>query len=123
MGVVYKAYDEMLDRYVALKTMVSDMTADTELRKRFYQEARLAAKMNHPYIITIYDLGEVDGQLYIAMELLEGQDLKTYLIEGEPLSMERKVEWMLQLAEAFSFAHEEGIIHRDQTRKYPHSSK
>ena len=56
--------------------MVSDMTADTELRKRFYQEARLAAKINHPYIITVYDLGEVDGQLYIAMELLEGQDLK-----------------------------------------------
>lgn len=113
MGVVYKAYDEMLDRYVALKTMVSDMTADTELRKRFYQEARLAAKINHPYIITVYDLGEVDGQLYIAMELLEGQDLKTYLKDGPPLSMEQKVEWMLQLAEAFSFAHEEGIIHRD----------
>ncbi len=113
MGVVYKAYDEMLDRYVALKTMVSDMTADTELRKRFYQEARLAAKINHPYIITVYDLGEADGQLYIAMELLEGQDLKTYLKDGPPLSMEQKVEWMLQLAEAFSFAHEEGIIHRD----------
>ncbi len=113
MGVVYKAYDEMLDRYVALKTMVSDMTADTELRKRFYQEARLSAKINHPYIITVYDLGEVDGQLYIAMELLEGQDLKTYLKDGPPLSMEQKVEWMLQLAEAFSFAHEEGIIHRD----------
>src|SRR5262245_11978237 len=113
MGVVYKAYDEMLARYVGLKTMVSDMTADTELRKRFYQEARLGAKLNHPYIITVYDLGEVDGQLYIAMELLEGQDLKSYLKDGPPLSMEQKVEWMLQLAEAFSFAHEEGIIHRD----------
>jgi serine/threonine-protein kinase len=113
MGVVYKAYDEMLDRYVALKTMVSDMTTDTELRKRFYQEARLAAKINHPYIITVFDLGEVDGQIYIAMELLEGEDLKSFLKEGKPLSMEQKVDWMIQLAEAFSFAHDEGIIHRD----------
>jgi serine/threonine-protein kinase len=113
MGVVYKAYDEMLDRYVALKTMVSDMTTDTELRKRFYQEARLAAKIAHPYIITIFDLGEVDGQIYIAMELLEGEDLKTFIKEERPLSMEQKVDWMIQLAEAFSFAHNEGIIHRD----------
>ena len=113
MGVVYKAYDEMLDRYVALKTMVSDMTTDTELRKRFYQEARLAAKINHPYIITVFDLGEVEGQIYIAMELLEGEDLKSFLKEGKPLSMEQKVDWMIQLAEAFKFAHDEGIIHRD----------
>jgi serine/threonine protein kinase len=113
MGVVYRAYDELLDRYVALKTMATDMTSNTELRKRFYQEARLAAKLNHPYIITVYDLGEIEGQIYIAMELLEGKDLKTWIQEGTPLLLEQKLDWMIQLAEAFAFAHEEGIVHRD----------
>lgn len=113
MGVVYRAYDELLGRYVALKTMASDMTENTELRKRFYQEAQLAAKLNHPYIITVYDLGEIEGQIYIAMELLEGKDLKTLIKDGTPLPLEQKLDWMIQLAEAFAFAHEEGIVHRD----------
>lgn len=113
MGVVYRAYDELLGRYVALKTMASDMTENTELRTRFYQEAQLAAKLNHPYIITVYDLGEIEGQIYIAMELLEGKDLKTFIKDGTPLPLEQKLDWMIQLAEAFAFAHEEGIVHRD----------
>jgi serine/threonine protein kinase len=113
MGVVYRAYDELLGRYVALKTMASDMNENTELRQRFYQEAQLAAKLNHPYIITVYDLGEIEGQIYIAMELLEGKDLKSFINEGTPLPLEQKLDWMIQLAEAFAFAHGTGIVHRD----------
>lgn len=113
MGVVYKAYDEMLDRYVALKTMAADMNEDNDLRKRFYQEARLAARLHHPHIITVYDLGEVEGQIYIAMELLKGTDLKSVLKKGVTLPLEKKINWIIQLTEAVAFAHQDGIVHRD----------
>lgn len=113
MGVVYKAYDEMLDRLVAVKMMVPEITANPEMRKRFYQEARLAAKLTHPNIVEVYDLGDEDGQVYIAMELLDGADLKTVIHESDPVSIQQKLEWMIQLSDALSFAHHRQIIHRD----------
>lgn len=113
MGVVYKAYDEMLDRLVALKMMVPEATANTEMRRRFYQEAQLAAKLAHPNIVEIYDLGEEGGKAYIAMELLDGVDLKTVIHEAAPVPLQQKLEWMIQLSDAFSFAHHRQIIHRD----------
>lgn len=113
MGVVYKSYDDMLDRLVAVKMMVPEATANPELRKRFYQEAQLASKLTHPNIIEIFDTGEEGGQAYIAMELLDGADLKTVIRDAVSVSIPQKVEWMIQLSDAFAFAHHRQIIHRD----------
>src|SRR5687768_14245601 len=76
MGVVYKGYDSLIDRHVAIKTMSLDKSMDENLKKRFYREAQSAGILNHPNIVTIYDMDEEDGQPYIAMELLSGIDLK-----------------------------------------------
>jgi eukaryotic-like serine/threonine-protein kinase len=113
MGIVYKAHDELMDRHVAIKTMAGDMAGSPELRKRFSQEARLAARLNHPHIIKIFDMGESDGHIYIAMELLEGQDLKAYIRTGRSRPMHKLHSWLVQLADAIAFAHKQGIIHRD----------
>ena len=112
MGVVYRAYDEMLDRFVAVKTMTHELTTSEDLRKRFHREASLAAKLHHPNIITIYDFGEEDGRLYIAMELLDGTDLKS-IIGSPDTSLETKLDWMVQLTRAFGYAHRHHIVHRD----------
>lgn len=113
MGVVYKAHDEVLGKDVALKTMAGDMDSSTTLRSRFYQEARLAANLNHPNIVRVFDLGEIDGQIYIAMELLHGSDLRSRIQETPPPPLEQRLAWMVQIAEALAFAHRAGIIHRD----------
>lgn len=113
MGVVFKAYDEMLDRLVAVKMMSAETTADTELRRRFYQEAGLAAKLTHPNIVEVFDLGEEDGQVTIAMELLDGTDLKTLIRQGPMPHLQKKLDWMIQLCEALAFAHQRQVIHRD----------
>lgn len=113
MGVVHKAYDEMLDRLVAIKMMAAETTTNAELRKRFYQEARLASTLTHPNIIQVYDLGEEAGKVYIAMELLDGTDLKTLIQQTPVPSLERKLDWMIHLCDAFAFAHQRQVIHRD----------
>ena len=112
MGIVYRAYDEMLDCFVAVKTMGSEVSASPDLRKRFHREARLAAKLHHPNIISIYDFGEEEGHLYIAMELLDGIDLKE-AIQEKDVGLEQKLDWMSQLCRAFSYAHRHHIVHRD----------
>jgi TolB-like protein len=112
MGEVYRAYDPRLEREVALKVLPASSFADAAARARLLREARSAAGLNHPNICTIYDVGEADGQAYIAMELVIGETLSTRLSRG-PLPVDELLRYALQLAEALAHAHERGVVHRD----------
>ena len=114
MGIVYRAQDPALDRVVALKTIIlsDDAEGRKEYQKRFFLEAKAAGKLTHPSIVTTYDFGEQDGVAYLAMELLEGTDLRTRLKDGALPPVEA-VEVARQVAEGLGFAHERGIVHRD----------
>ena len=112
MGEVYRARDEKLDRDVAIKVLPSSNFSDTAARARLLQEARAAGGLNHAHICTIHEVGEADGQTYIAMELVEGEPLSSRLHEG-PLTPAEVVRFGLQLADALAHAHERGVIHRD----------
>lgn len=113
MGVVYKAHDAVLDRMVAIKQMATELDDDPQLRQRFSQEARAAARLNHRNIITIYELHESDNELYIVMELLEGVDLATLMKRKVQLPLEAKLNMMAQVCDGLDYAHRKGIIHRD----------
>jgi len=113
MGEVYKAHDAVLNRMVAIKTINADLGADETLRKRFQREAQSAARLNHPNIITVYDYGEERNKIYMAMELLEGVDLKQTIAQRAPLSLEEKLEIMDQVCDGLAFAHAGDIVHRD----------
>ncbi len=112
MGDVYKAHDPILNRDVAIKTMSATIGADEELRKRFHREAQAAARLNHPGIVAVYDFGEEAGKIYMAMELLEGKDLRA-LIGKVPMSLDRKLTMLVQISEAMAFAHAKEVVHRD----------
>ena len=114
MGVVYKAHDPVLDRTVALKTIVLDDEADEreDFHSRFFLEAKAAARLNHPALITIYDFGEEDGLAYMAMELLKGKELSTRM-ESSSLPIREAVAIAEQVAEGLAYAHDGGVIHRD----------
>ncbi len=113
MGVVWKAYDSMLRRYVALKLLNTTFGATQELRERFLREARAAGVLQHANIVTVYDLGEAEGQLFIAMELVEGRDLSEMITSREPLALERKLDIVIEVLEGLHYAHQRGVIHRD----------
>src|SRR5436190_2703005 len=113
MGVVYRAYDLALERKVALKLLVPELAGDVRFRERFLRESRLAASLDHPAVIPIYDAGEVAGRLYIAMRLVDGTDLKRLLADEGVLEPERALGLLEQVADALDTAHERGLVHRD----------
>ena len=112
MGVVYKAHDEKLDRVVALKVLPPDSVSHEERRRRFFQEARAASALNHPHILTIYEIGEFDTKPYIAMEYIQGETLRQ-MIGSRSLSISSALDIAIQVAEGLGKAHEHGIVHRD----------
>ena len=114
MGVVYKAWDPLLDRIVALKTVGADLSAEEAetFERRFYREAKSAGRLNHRNIVTIHDVGKVDSVAYIAMEFLQGRSLRQILDSGVVLPLDRIVDIAAQVADGLAFAHESGIVHR-----------
>jgi serine/threonine-protein kinase len=112
MGAVWRAHDTTIDRVVALKMLLPHYAQDPDFDKRFRREARTAARLNDPHVVPIYDVGEIDGRLYVTMRLIDGVDLDTLLKSG-PLKPERAVHIIEQIASALHTAHRAGLVHRD----------
>jgi len=115
MGVVYKATDSILERTVAVKTVNMALERDGADRyeARFYQEARAAGGLNHPNIVTVYDVGKSGEVVFMAMEYIEGPELRTLIVEGRPLPVSQALSITAQVAEGLAYAHQHGVVHRD----------
>jgi len=113
MGVVYRAFDTVLERVVALKLVQAPTELEAELRERFFREARAAGHLSHANIVTIYDLGEQDGRPYIAMEYLDGEDLQKRLARPERMSLRHRLDLAIEISHGIEYAHARGIVHRD----------
>ena len=113
MGVVYRATDLSLERPVALKLVAPELAEDELFRRRFLKEPRLAASLDHPNVVPIYEAGEHDGQLYLAMRFVDGSDMRTLLRREGGLPAERALDILAQVASALDAAHRRGLVHRD----------
>jgi serine/threonine protein kinase len=113
MGAVYRAEEEGLGRKVALKVIAPELASDERFRERFLRESRIAASLDHPHVIPIYQAGDVDGLLFLAMRYVEGYDLANLIAEHGALDPKRTVDLLSQIAEALDAAHEKGLVHRD----------
>jgi serine/threonine protein kinase len=113
MGVVYRAKDSAIGRIVALKMLSAEVGAEEELHQRFQREAEAIGRLNHPNVVTVYDLGQHDGQLYMAMELLEGEDLRTLIDSRAEVPLADRVRILMQICEGLGYAHSRGVVHRD----------
>src|SRR5262249_47746989 len=113
MGVVHKARDTSLDRIVAVKMLSADLRADDELHQRFQREAQAISRLSHPNIVSVYEVGEADGHLYMAMELLEGDDVRALLERGTDIPLADRVYLLAQICDGLGYAHSKGVWHRD----------
>ena len=113
MGVVYRATDSKLQRPVALKLILPELAEDARFRQRFIDESRIAASLDHASVVPIYEAGEQDGQLFLAMRYVEGSDLRTLLGRDGALGLERTLALLGQIASALDAAHRSGLVHRD----------
>jgi len=115
MGLVYKAHDPIIDRILAIKTISLSLAMDEreEYEARFYQEAKAAGRLNHPNIITVYDVGKSDNVAYIVLEYLEGRELNEILNDGKHLPIFQILDIVKQVAQGLTYAHEHGVVHRD----------
>ncbi len=113
MGIVYRARDEVMGRDVAVKLLAADLEDEPDIRARFLREAEATARLSHPNIITIFDVGEDDGRFFIVMELLRGATLKEYLKQLPPATLDRKLDLMIQMCAGLGAAHQAGVFHRD----------
>jgi serine/threonine-protein kinase len=113
MGEVYKAHDSVLDRHVAVKTISASLESSPDARLRFHREAQSIARLNHPNIVTVFDFGEEGGVVYMAMELLEGSDLRNLIAAKHPMGLDERLALMEQVCDGVGYAHSMSVIHRD----------
>jgi serine/threonine-protein kinase len=112
MGTVYEARDPVLERRVAVKVLSAELARQQELRERFLREAQAAGRLRHPNIVQVYDVGESNGRLFLAMEFVAGSDLER-VIQDVPLSIEWKLDLLRQICDGLGHAHKHGVVHRD----------
>src|SRR3970040_1672779 len=113
MGAVYRAEEEGLHRKVALKVIAPELAQDERFRERFLRESQVAASLDHPHVVPIYQAGEEEGRLFLAMRYVEGTDLAKLVAQEGALEPRRALELLSQVAEALDAAHEKGLLHRD----------